>query len=160
MVARQRSLSMDSACLWLVQSILTVSAVVAADQKCCSGGVTGHPTFHSAPSSYTTTVSMPFDCSRLAQSISVEFHRGGTEPEVVFQSGSRCCRRVFQVALDHPRLAQSSQTSSTAPEYYFRFAAATLDLRVTRLAEGPRVPISRGTPLANREPRRNRWRTR
>ena len=75
-------------------------------------------------------------------------------------SSSRCCRRVFQIAVDHPRLAQSSETSSTAPEYYFRFAAATLDFRANRLAEPPRVPISRGTPPAHRQPLRNRWRSR
>ena len=81
--------------------------------------------------------SMLLHYSTLAQSISVEFHRGGTKPEVLFRSGSRCCRRVFHVALDHPRLAQSSETSSTAPEYYFRFAAATPDFRPNRLAEPP-----------------------
>ena len=59
------------------------------------------------------------------------------KPEVVFRSGSRCCRRVFQIAVDHPRLAQSSETSSTAPEYYFRFGAATLDFCANRLAEPP-----------------------
>ena len=103
--------------------------------------------------------SMLLFCSRLAETISVEFHRGGTKPEVVFRSGSRCCRRVFQVALDRPRLAQSSETSSTAPEYYFRFAAATLDFRLNRLAEPPRVSISCGTPPAHWQLPRNRWRT-
>ena len=121
---------------------------------------TAHSAYRSSLLDASSLFSMPLDCSRLLQSISVQFHRDGTEPEVLFLSGSRCCRSVFQVAPDHPRLAQSSSTSSTAPEYYFRFAAATLDFRASRLAEGPRVPISRGTPPANREPRRNRRCTR
>ena len=126
-----------------------------------------HPTSQTAHSAYRSSLldasplfSMPLDSSTLAQSISVEFHRGDTKPEVVFPTGFRCCRRVFHVALDHPRLTHSSETSSTAPEYYFRFAAATLDFRLGRLAEPPRVPISRGTPPAHRQLLRNRWCTR
>ena len=46
------------------------------------------------------------------------------KPEVVFRMGSRCRRRVFQIAVDHPRLAQSLGISSTAPVNYFRFGAA------------------------------------
>ena len=112
-----------------------------------------HPTSQTAHSAYRSSLldasplfSMPLDSSTLAQSISVEFHRGGTKPEVVFLSGSRCCRRVFHVALDHPRLTHSSETSSTAPEYYFRFGASMPDFRPTRLAEPPTVPIRRKIP--------------
>ena len=118
-----------------------------------------HKTGSSFPGWCSVSNTRFLDDIRLSEAGPVEFRRGGTKPEVVFRSGSRCCRRVFQVALDHPRLAQSSETSSTAPEYYFRFAAATLDFRPNRLAEPPRVPISRGTPPAHRQLPRHRWRT-
>ena len=50
-----------------------------------------------------------------------------------------------------------SETSSTAPEYYFRFGAATLDFCANRLAEPPRIPIRRKTPPVHRQPLRNRY---
>ena len=63
-----------------------------------------------APSAVTRPLfSMPLDFSGLAQSITVKFHCGGTKPGVVFRSGYRCCRRVFQDAFDHLRFAQSSE---------------------------------------------------
>ena len=102
------------------------------------------------------------DDIRLSEAGPVDFSRlppWRHKLEVVFRSGSRCCRRVSQIAVDHPRFAHSSETSSTAPEYYFRFAAATLDFRANRPAEPPRVPISRGTPPAHRQLPRHRWRT-
>ena len=67
--------------------------------------------------------------------------------------GSRRLRRVFQIVVDQPKLAQLSETSSTASEYYFRFGAATLDFRANRLAEPPRIPIRRKTPPAHRSNR-------
>jgi len=40
------------------------------------------------------------DCPRLTQSISIVFLRGGSRPEVVFQSESRCSKRVFLLVCD------------------------------------------------------------
>ena len=133
-------------------------ASVDADRACPHHCSNVTPPSNKPPAPTASLFSMLLHCSRLVYTISLNFHRGGTKPEVVFPTGSRCCRRVFQVAVDRLRLAQSSETSSTAPEYYFRLAAATLDFRPNRLAEQPRVPISRGTPLAHRQPLRNRWR--
>ena len=81
-------------------------------------------------------------CLRLAQSISAVAAQTGSS----FPDGFRCRRRVFQIAVDHPRLAQSLGTSSTALKNYFRFGAATLDIRTNRPAEPPPVPIRRKKP--------------
>jgi len=40
------------------------------------------------------------DCPRLVQSISKVFHRGGSKPEVVFQSGSPCGGRDMSMNYD------------------------------------------------------------
>ena len=62
-----------------------------------------------------------------------EIRRGGSKPEVVFWAGSQCRRHVFRIDVDYPRLAQSLDTSSTAPENYFRFGATTVELDRNRL---------------------------
>ena len=72
-----------------------------------------------------------------------EIRRGGSKPEVVFRAGSRCRRHVFWIDVDHLRLAQSLDKSSTAPENYFRFSAATLEFDGYRLSQSGTVGIYR-----------------
>ena len=71
--------------------------------------------------------SMLFDRSRLVRSSSVEVHRGGTKPEVVFPNDARCRTRVFSTDSDCLRLAQSISVKfhrgGTKPEVVFRSGA-------------------------------------
>ena len=95
------------------------------------GGSKPEVVFRAGGRCRTRLFSTDSDCLKLAQSISVEFHRGGTKPEVVFRTGSRCRRQVFWIDVDHLRLVQSLDTSSAAPENYFRFGATMLEFHIT-----------------------------
>ena len=94
MVARRRSFSMDSACPWLAQWILTIfhrdgskpEARFRSGSRCC-------------PRDFSTDSERP----RLVQSISAIFNYGGSKPEAVFVarfSRRTRCYRLFGTVQD------------------------------------------------------------
>ena len=75
MVARRRSFSMDSACLWLAQWILKIFQ---------RDGSKPEVRFWSGSQRCPRDFSMDSDCPRMVQSISAIFKDGGSKPDVVF----------------------------------------------------------------------------